>query len=833
MDDNLVSYVVCIGLDRPKVFELEDHAVMSKNFFDYLYGTSLPMKELSIVPSDKKALKDYPPGLNLFVFPMGPKLLPKKTSAYVHQFVLTMGNGLLLYGSAVCTFTPGDTNELLYFRSLLGQYLLDNPDAETDLGQMPDAFYVPTALVVLSAHPFHNMMLTVLQEFVSLNCQNGIMEEHAAQLYQLMCKPLPFAGASTLITIDRTLSPLSFSIPDFSSPPLCDVNFKIFFKCLEPRHIITAFNALLSELPVLFITSQVEILCPVSEALLALLYPMKWPFLYIPVLPYSLVDVVQAPQPFLIGCHRSLLASSGPVPHCYVIDLDKSKVVSPTQGGDLNVLPWRLTWRLFSSITRYMNVYEIHHPNDPIEKPDNLPETATIRNKKEHLNSTLLGGVHGVMNYEDMQDLFSGSDPDDSESKSLVSNLSPLCWIDPGNFELGANTRAPALETTFSSEYSIGMKSFSEESFSSEKGKTSRLPTLGGLGKRSSGKARKTNFLKSSTSGKQKHKPSSDDVGDVSIQESEQADEAPTLRMDVVRLRKGFVSIFVSLLSGYREFIKIGEDEMDNEEFGLFDAQAFLAESDDAKRKFVERFVSTQMFDYFVQERVTRKNADWFDNSCLRKLKHDVTNLQKNASRQKMGGLWKKGANFKTWKWRLFILNEDMTLEYLTPSNKLNRLFEQKRELEQRLILNLSDPVKVKVELDAVKSKIQQQKDTLRKGVIQLIEGVTEVLVPETFDSTYRTAYPFEVLTRERLLVLCATDADDRRDWIRLIRAKTQKNRQVLFKRFLPSAKQAARLLRGTSEAHPYQSAVKNTFALALNNELRQVIQDVENSYSQ
>jgi hypothetical protein len=195
-----------------------------------------------------------------------------------------------------------------------------------------------------------------------------------------------------------------------------------------------------------------------------------------------------------------------------------------------------------------------------------------------------------------------------------------------------------------------------------------------------------------------------------------------------------------------------------------------------------------------------------------------------------MGGLWKKGANFKTWKWRLFILNEDMTLEYLSPSNKLNRLFETKRELEQRMILNLADPVKIKAELESVKVKIQQQKDDLRKGVIQLVEGVTEVTVPETFDSTYRTAYPFEILTKERLLVLCATDADDRRDWIRLIRAKTQKNRQVLFKRFLPSAKQAARLLRGASEAHPYQSAVKNNVALALNNELRQAIQDVADS---
>lgn len=171
----------------------------------------------------------------------------------------------------------------------------------------------------------------------------------------------------------------------------------------------------------------------------------------------------------------------------------------------------------------------------------------------------------------------------------------------------------------------------------------------------------------------------------------------------------------------------------------------------------------------------------------------------------------------------MFILNEDLTLEYLTPSNKLNRLFEQKRELEQRMILNLADPTRVRQELESIKQKIHFQKDSLRKGVIHLVEGVTEVLVPETSTTTYRTAYPFEIVTPERLLILCATDAEDRRDWIRLIRAKTQKNRQILFKRFLPS-------VRLGHEMFTHISAVRSHIALALNNVLQQAIKDTEDS---
>jgi hypothetical protein len=262
-----------------------------------------------------------------------------------------------------------------------------------------------------------------------------------------------------------------------------------------------------------------------------------------------------------------------------VIDLDTSHLTAPTMAGaELNVLPWRLIWRLFASITRYMNLFEFHHPNVPIKQPDNLPETAKMGSKKDNFGATILGGVRGTMNYEDMQDLFSGSDPDDTESKAMTNLLNPMAWVDPGKFDLDSLIHPPSLEQMSSSDLSVVTKSFSEEM----PAKTSRLPTLSGLGKRSN-KSRKTRLFQGSSTLKSKHKPSSDDVSEHSVHD-EELEEPQALRMDIPRLRKGFLSIFVSLLSGYREFIKIKADEEDDEDFGFFDSQAFLAESDDPKR---------------------------------------------------------------------------------------------------------------------------------------------------------------------------------------------------------------------------------------------------------
>jgi hypothetical protein len=39
-------------------------------------------------------------------------------------------------------------------------------------------------------------------------------------------------------------------------------------------------------------------------------------------------------------------------------------------------------------------------------------------------------------------------------------------------------------------------------------------------------------------------------------------------------------------------------------------------------------FTKTQMFDFFIKERVARKEIDWFDKSCLSKLRFEVTNLR-------------------------------------------------------------------------------------------------------------------------------------------------------------------------------------------------------------
>lgn len=59
-----------------------------------------------------------------------------------------------------------------------------------------------------------------------------------------------------------------------------------------------------------------RLLSSVSQSLLALLYPFAWPHTVVAALPVSLLDVLHAPTPFLVG----ILSPN--LPHVLSMELD-------------------------------------------------------------------------------------------------------------------------------------------------------------------------------------------------------------------------------------------------------------------------------------------------------------------------------------------------------------------------------------------------------------------------------------------------------------------------------------------------------------------------------
>ena len=65
--------------------------------------------------------------------------------------------------------------------------------------------------------------------------------------------------------------------------------------------MLVIFASMLYERRIIFISRRLSRLSACVQAANAIIYPMHWQHIYIPVLPKHLIDYLLAPMPFLIG----------------------------------------------------------------------------------------------------------------------------------------------------------------------------------------------------------------------------------------------------------------------------------------------------------------------------------------------------------------------------------------------------------------------------------------------------------------------------------------------------------------------------------------------------
>lgn len=82
------------------------------------------------------------------------------------------------------------------------------------------------------------------------------------------------------------------------------------FRSLSAEHVVDIFLALLAEKKVLLISKYKALLTHACVAFMSFLFPFSWKHVLIPILPRSMIDVLDAPVPFLIGADPSIFNSN-------------------------------------------------------------------------------------------------------------------------------------------------------------------------------------------------------------------------------------------------------------------------------------------------------------------------------------------------------------------------------------------------------------------------------------------------------------------------------------------------------------------------------------------
>lgn len=261
-----------------------------------------------------------PENLEAFVYPNDCTVSTLYKSPFFFTIALTDENGRRQFGGVLQVhelMSPEDMARLLNIP----------PHSATWPVQWP-VFYSIKSLLILSHYPYYNLFRETLEVLyrISLSAAPVPMERYIQHVITEL--PLPPQGKiEVAFTMgDRTLT---LWRPPKNQLPMVDFSLRPLFSTLCVDNILLIFGALCTETRICFCSSNSALLGPVTESFLSFLFPFVWQGAYIPVLPYKLIDILDAPVPFIVGIDSKYLVDNPPgyrPEKVLYVDLDSDRV---------------------------------------------------------------------------------------------------------------------------------------------------------------------------------------------------------------------------------------------------------------------------------------------------------------------------------------------------------------------------------------------------------------------------------------------------------------------------------------------------------------------------
>uniref|UniRef100_A0A4W2EIZ9 DENN domain containing 1A n=1 Tax=Bos indicus x Bos taurus TaxID=30522 RepID=A0A4W2EIZ9_BOBOX len=175
-------------------------------------------------------------------------------------------------------------------------------------------------------------LLNILADYTTKG-QESQWNELLETLYKL---PIPDPGVSVHLSVHSY-----FTVPDTRELPSIPENRNLteYFVAVDVNNMLHLYASMLYERRILIICSKLSTLTACIHGSAAMLYPMFWQHVYIPVLPPHLLDYCCAPMPYLIGIHLSLMEKvrSMALDDVVILNVDTNTLETPFD--DLQSLP--------------------------------------------------------------------------------------------------------------------------------------------------------------------------------------------------------------------------------------------------------------------------------------------------------------------------------------------------------------------------------------------------------------------------------------------------------------------------------------------------------------
>uniref|UniRef100_A0A665UNV7 SET binding factor 2 n=1 Tax=Echeneis naucrates TaxID=173247 RepID=A0A665UNV7_ECHNA len=260
----------------------------------------------------------FPQGVEMFCQPGGWRLSRDRKAPTFFTVVLTDIDSDRHFCSCL-TFYEAEVN-------LAG--MKSNEEAEEDGLIQPAKVFAPKSLILVSRLDYPEIFRGCLGLIytVYIDSLNFPLEGLVANLFTFQ---VPVAGGS------QKLFSLGAGDRQLIQTPLNDIlpvtckSVALLFQQLGIQNVLSLFCAVLTEHKVLFHSTSYQRLGEACRALEALMFPLKYSYPYIPILPSRLLEVLSSPTPFIIGVHSMFQTEIQDLLDVIIADLDGGTIKIP------------------------------------------------------------------------------------------------------------------------------------------------------------------------------------------------------------------------------------------------------------------------------------------------------------------------------------------------------------------------------------------------------------------------------------------------------------------------------------------------------------------------
>lgn len=195
-----------------------------------------------------------------------------------------------------------------------------------------------TCLCIISYFPWFEIFYNLLNQLAEM-LNHNYERDMTSFLRAAYVQDVPAPGVPVTIAANQEM--LNFTAPEINKLPSIPSNRNLteYYNALDTANMMIVFASMLNERRIVVTSRRLSRLTACIHASVALLYPMFWQHLFIPILPAHLLDYLSAPMPYVIGVHSTLMQKMrmSELGDAIIVDVDNNTIQS--EYDDLEDLP--------------------------------------------------------------------------------------------------------------------------------------------------------------------------------------------------------------------------------------------------------------------------------------------------------------------------------------------------------------------------------------------------------------------------------------------------------------------------------------------------------------